>query len=95
VICSSTTVIATDLVSTRCAEEVETGAGSFLGESTIETGIFLEELNTGGGFFLEEGLDTDSGIEGDLDREADLFFEKLNTGSGFIKSRCGYPYLEP
>jgi hypothetical protein len=86
VIGSSITVIATDLVSTRCAEKVGTGAGSFLEESTIETGIFLEE-----------GLDTASDIllEGDLDREAGPFFEELNTGSGFIKSRCGYPYLEP
>ena len=106
VICSLTTVMATDPVSAICVEEVETGADSFLGESTIETGIFLKELNTGGGIFLgelntgggiflEEGLDTDSGMEGDLDIGADLFFEELNTGSGFIKSRCGYPYLEP
>jgi len=92
-------VIATDPVSTRSPEDVETGAGTFLEESAIGVGTFLGGSTTGAGIsleggldtgsdiFLEGGLDTGGGIllEGDLDIDADSFFEELNIGSGFIQ----------
>jgi hypothetical protein len=82
------TVIATDPVSTRSPEDVETGVGTFLGESTTGAGISLEDdLDTGSDIFLEGGLDTGGGVllEGDLDIDSDIFLEELNIGSGFIQ----------
>ena len=93
------TVIATDPVSTRSPEEVETGVDTFLEESAIEVGAFLGESTTGADISLEDGLDTGSDIfsdggldsragillEGGLDRESDIFLEELNIGSGFIQ----------
>src|SRR5260370_17936437 len=74
--CSFAT-IATDPVSKRSAEEVETRAGFLLEEG----------FDTGTDVLLEEGLDIDSELllGGDLDIDSDNFREELNTGSGFIR----------
>jgi len=82
------TVIATDPVSTRSPEEVETGVDTFLEESAIEVGAFLEESaievgaflgesTTGADISLEDGLDTGSDIfsDGGLDSRAGILLE--------------------
>ena len=89
VLCPFAIFIATDPVSTRSAEEVETGVGLFLEESTTRAGISLEAgSDTDSGIPLEEST-TRAGtlLEGDLD----IFLEELNMGSGFIQITAWIP----
>jgi hypothetical protein len=81
------TVIATDPVSTRSPEAVETGVGTFLEESAIGVDTFLGESTTEAGISLEDDLDTGSDIflEGGLDTGSDIFLEGgLDTGGGIL-----------
>jgi len=75
--CSFTTVIATDPVSIRSAEESITGAGSFL---KGWLGVDSEDLLEGGSDIGARNL-----LGGGLDIDSDSFLEELNTGSGFIQ----------
>jgi len=80
------TVIATDPVSTRSPEDVETGAGTFLEESAIGVGTFLEESAIGVGTFLGESTTgSDISLEDGLDTGSDIFLEGgLDTGGGVL-----------
>jgi hypothetical protein len=51
------------------------------------------ESTTGGGIFLEAGLDTDADtlLEGDLGIDADILLEELNIGSGFMQIAARKP----